>query len=180
MTHAQLVDTGAAWLKRAWRCPVVITELHTSAGEVPDVIGWDRMGRTIVVEAKCSKSDFASDRKKSFRRYPESGMGDFRFFITAPGLLRDATLPVGWGLVEAGAPLTVVARSHGADCFCHERERPYSHCAPAFEKKAARKESLVLLSLIRRIAGPCGMRGQAKLIVDAYKLDEKGQPIGGG
>lgn len=58
------------------------------------------------MEAKTSRADFIVDARKLWRQMPERGMGDWRFFITPPGLLDPAELPAGWGLLEADGKRT--------------------------------------------------------------------------
>jgi len=72
----------------------------THNGERPDAIGW-RDGLSILVECKVSRADFLSDRNKRFRKAPELGMGDWRFFLCPPGVIAIEDLPAGWGLLHA-------------------------------------------------------------------------------
>jgi hypothetical protein len=51
------------------------------------------------VECKASRSDFARDAKKHFRRWPQNGMGTFRFYLCPEGLLSPSDLPERWGLL---------------------------------------------------------------------------------
>lgn len=179
MTHEQLVVAGAKWIKRVWRAPVVATELVTSAMETCDVIGWNSHGRSIVLEAKTSIADFKADLKKPFRKFARAGVGDYRYFITEPGLLRGALLPDGWGLLEVGANVQILLRSHAADCYCREveKKRNVDYCSPAFRFKAMHNEALMLMSICRRLAGPCGIRGRTTVDIDAYEKDEKGRKL---
>lgn len=71
----------------------------TAYGEQPDAIGF-RNGASCLIEAKCSRSDLLADRKKLFRIAPEKGMGDWRFFISEPGVVEITDLPEGWGLLH--------------------------------------------------------------------------------
>ena len=116
MTHAELVERAVRWLrnsavvfdcanprlrrKRA-RCKIVFAEHHSFATEIPDVIGWFAGGKhSVLIEAKTSLTDFGADRRKKFRRESELGVGRFRYYFTAPGLLDRTALPDGWGWVE--------------------------------------------------------------------------------
>lgn len=178
LSHAQLVAAARSWVKRIYGCPVVISELVSAAMETPDVIGFSGHGRSILVECKASVADFRADRHKSFRRHAATGMGDFRFFMTAPGLLRGQMLPDGWGLLEVHAKrVEVVMRSHAVDCFCREAEtqRHQGYCSPPFRRKAHYNEVTMLLSLIRRLAGPVGIRTEVDIA--AYTKDEKGRLV---
>jgi len=183
VNHADLVAVAAKWLKVQCRCPVVITEMVTAAMETPDAIGWTRGGVTTVVECKTSRSDFAADAKKFFRRSPNHGMGRFRYFMTEPGLLKPDELPAGWGLLEVTAKrVNIVKRSHGSECTCTRTAMmgsttySYAHCEQAFPVMDGCGEFAMLLSLIRRLAGP-GVRGKASVFIDPYTNDEHGQPI---
>lgn len=100
MTHAELVTRAVRWLKRTRRCPVVVSRSCMATIEQPDAIGWGPFGRSILVECKASIADYLRDAKKPWRAHPEMGMGNYRYFMTPPGLLAGRTLPDGWGLVE--------------------------------------------------------------------------------
>lgn len=76
--HDQLVNIAARWL--ANRCSVVVTELNTVSGEIPDAIGWHGP-HSILIECKVTRCDFKSDAGKFFRRCPEYGMGLSRYFL---------------------------------------------------------------------------------------------------
>ena len=111
-THAQhkrLVTLGAKWLlkhspsKSDFSClksGIVVTEITSFTSESPDVLGFANDDKTVLLEAKISRADFKRDFKKFFRIYPEKGMGDFRMYITPPGLIKKEELPNGWGLLE--------------------------------------------------------------------------------
>lgn len=100
MTHAELVAHAASWLFNSQRCCVVTTEVVTT-GETPDALGWCNGRYSILVECKISVSDFRADAKKHFRRMPDMGMGDYRYFCTPRGLLNLSSIPEGWGLIES-------------------------------------------------------------------------------
>jgi hypothetical protein len=99
MTHAQLVEKAVRWL-RAYRCGVVLSEQACASGEMPDAIGWKQACHSVLVECKVTRSDFLADRAKPFRQKPEKGVGNERFYLTPPGLVRAQELPPGWGLIE--------------------------------------------------------------------------------
>lgn len=71
----------------------------TSYGELPDVIGF-RNGASCLLEAKCSRADLLADKRKIFRIEPEKGMGDWRFYLSEPGVVTLNDLPHGWGLLH--------------------------------------------------------------------------------
>ena len=101
-SHKELIEVAAAQLKR-WRCLPICLEMVTQnvSGEIPDAIGWTARA-SILIECKASRSDFLADRDKLFRySLPESGVGDFRFYFTNPGVITNADeIPVGWGVYE--------------------------------------------------------------------------------
>ena len=106
MTHAELVERAARWLRNTVRCRVVLTEhvANTPTGEIPDVIGWVAphawaQPRCVLVECKLSRSDFLVDGHKHFRRASELGLGDWRFYLTPPAVLK-GPVPPGWGHYE--------------------------------------------------------------------------------
>lgn len=100
MSHAELVERAERWLLRTCGCGFVLTELSSDSREIPDAIGWRRC-RSYLIECKTSRSDFSADAKKPFRRKPEQGMGNLRYYMTPPGLVTTDDLPERWGLLEA-------------------------------------------------------------------------------
>lgn len=129
MTHPQLIEIAADWLRRT--CSVVVTELATT-GEEPDAIGWHGTHSTLV-ECKTCAADFRADGAKPFRRSPFMGIGQHRYFLSAPGVIPLAKLPDGWGLLEVSGSRVRVARQ--SDGF--EVNHP--------------QEMRILLSCLRRI-----------------------------
>jgi|AntRauTorckE5430_2_1112549.scaffolds.fasta_scaffold23402_2 hypothetical protein len=99
IAHADLVRQAEKWLRRQG-CAVTIRDdlrVYTISGEQPDAIAW-RDGLSILVECKVSRADFLADAKKPFRA-PQSGMGDWRFYLSPPGVVGISDLPEGWGLL---------------------------------------------------------------------------------
>ncbi|WP_026960515.1 hypothetical protein [Aliagarivorans taiwanensis] len=70
----------------------------TGAGELPDALGF-RNGASCLIEVKVTRSDFLSDKNKRFRKEPEMGMGDWRFYMCPPEIIKPDELPSGWGLL---------------------------------------------------------------------------------
>jgi hypothetical protein len=101
MTHQQLVAMAEQWLRRRYRCGIVLSEQSCASGETPDVIGWKGRCRSVVIECKISRADFLADREKPFRKNPELAMGCERFYLAPQGLIASAELPAKWGLLEA-------------------------------------------------------------------------------
>lgn len=111
MTHAQLVRLAEQWLRRHYRCGIVLSEQSCASGETPDVIGWKGKCRSVLIECKSSRADFLADREKPFRRDPAQGMGCERFYLVPRALIDKAELPGGWGLLECrGREITIVRR----------------------------------------------------------------------
>ena len=102
MTHAELVERAARWLRNSRGCGVVVTRACVWTTEQPDALGWNATGASLLVECKASRADFLRDRKKPHRKYPGKGMGNYRYYLTPPGLVGLEELPEGWGLLECG------------------------------------------------------------------------------
>jgi hypothetical protein len=103
MTHTELIERGAKWLKNSGigfqRFPLVITELRTFASEIPDIIGFNN-ACSVVVECKASLSDFKADQKKQHRNFVNK-LGQMRCYLCPMGLVRKKDVPEGWGLLYA-------------------------------------------------------------------------------
>lgn len=109
MTHAQLVRLAEHWLRRHYRCGIVLSEQSCASGETPDVIGWKGSCRSVVIECKVSRADFLADQEKPFRKQPEAGMGCERFYLVPQGMIRKDEIPSGWGLLECKGREIMVA-----------------------------------------------------------------------
>ena len=96
LTHSELVARGLKWAQR--RTSFAFAELSTFAGEFPDVWGMGGDG-SLLIECKASRSDFLADAKKWFRRSPELGMGNIRYYLCPPNMISPAELPESWGLL---------------------------------------------------------------------------------
>ncbi len=88
------------WLRRKYRCGIVLSEQCCASGETPDVIGWKNTCRSVLIECKISRSDFLADREKPWRKQPENGTGCERLYLAPHGLIRPEELPKAWGLLE--------------------------------------------------------------------------------
>jgi len=109
--HPQLVAAAVDWLRRNYRCGIVLSEQYCVTGEVPDAIGWKGMCHSVVVECKTSRADFLADARKPFRHplrlsarhsgnQQDEGLGCERFYLAPSGLLVPEELPSVWGLLE--------------------------------------------------------------------------------
>lgn len=74
-------------------------QLFAINNEIPDIY-FTRLGRSFVLEIKTSRADLLVDMQKSFRKHPEEGIGDYRFYLFEKNSFdySDAILP-GWGVV---------------------------------------------------------------------------------
>ena len=138
-THKRLVRRMADWLKHTKHMTVVIADLSTRNTETPDVIGWIGGAASVLIECKVSRADFLGDKKKSFRRHEEDGMGDKRYVAAPPSLIRHDELPDGWGLLEPheyqGTKRTFIREI----------------IAPQPKVASKRNECVVLMSALRRL-----------------------------
>jgi hypothetical protein len=101
MTHEDLRKAAVRWLTNSKKCSVVLSEMVSAAGEIPDAIGW-KYGFSYLVECKTSRSDFKRNEDKWFIR-SGSGMGCNRFFLCPRGLIEAPELDgSGYGLLWIG------------------------------------------------------------------------------
>lgn len=149
--HAALIVLGATWLRKKG-CSVIATDVVSGTSETPDAIGFTSSG-SILLEAKASRSDFLSDKKKHFRRRPETGMGDTRYYVVATGVATPDCLPEGWGLLIATKALTGIRMAWPSARF-------------RMDPCAYRAETTLLVSLIRRIGQDC----PSGVSVNAYRF----------
>jgi hypothetical protein len=98
--HAQLVARACDWLRRSYKCGIVLSEQYCATGEVPDVIAWKGFCKSVMVECKVSRADFLADATKPFRQKPEEGLGSQRFYLAPAGAIGTKELPKHWGLLE--------------------------------------------------------------------------------
>ena len=98
--HAQLVERAVEWLRRHYKCGIILSEQYCATGEVPDVIAWKGFCKSVLVECKVSRADFLADAAKPFRQRPEEGMGCQRFYMAPAGMICPEELPKHWGLLE--------------------------------------------------------------------------------
>ena len=139
--HKELVEQAGVWLRNYTQThTIVITELRTSCTETPDAMVFSAQGGTTLIECKSSRADFLADKKKHFRRYPENGMGDHRYFMAPVGLLKPEELPENWGLIE-------VYEKTGSG----RRKRYLTVPAKLCEQVNQRAQTGMLVSILRRL-----------------------------
>jgi len=100
--HAHLIERAVEWLRRCYKCGIILSEQYCATGEVPDVIAWKGQCKSVLVECKVSRADFLADAAKPFRQKPEDGMGSQRFYMASAGVIGAEDLPKHWGLLELG------------------------------------------------------------------------------
>ena len=137
MTHDDLVIRAKRWLLGTYGCGFAFAELSacTNSGEIPDAIGF-KYGHSILIECKATRGDFLSDRKKHFRSTPSNGMGNYRYFMTPPGLVTEDEVRErypNWGLLIARPKLVKVM------------------LPPAQQECSVEDERLLLCSALRRV-----------------------------
>lgn len=141
MTHAELVDRAAKWLRNFFHCRVVLSELKTitDSCETPDAIGWVH-NKAILIECKASRNDFYNDRKKKARHKLFSALGVWRFYLTPPNLLRTEEIIAGWGIYEVRGRRII--HTGGVE-YCNAGKPPFESCRDS--------EVAMLVSALSRI-----------------------------
>lgn len=129
LTHRELCQIAYKFLKRNG-FKVCFHDRFiavTSTGEQPDAMGF-RNSASCLIEAKCSRADLLADRKKRFRKNPSLGMGDWRFFISEPGIISVEDLPPGWGLLHVvnGRVRKVHGWPKGNCCWGNPDDKPFT------------------------------------------------------
>ena len=101
MTHSELVERGAKWLKYNkdfhYRSTIILKEFSCMSSEIPDVLGFSHYYSTLI-ECKLSMADFKADRNKRCRN-KECQLGLYRLYLCPAGLINKDNLPSGWGLL---------------------------------------------------------------------------------
>lgn len=104
--HDTLLAHTLTWC-RGQDQQIILAELP--AGRIiPDVLAFESPYRPTctLFEVKVSRSDFHADRKKPLHKRPDEFPGQFRYYVTPPGLVTVEELPERWGLLEVGARST--------------------------------------------------------------------------
>ena len=132
MTHDDIILIGKRWLsKQRYIAPnhfsgtkQIATEVTTISNEIADVIGWHEWGQvSTLIECKTSRSDFLADQKKPFRMRPDEGMGQYRFYLSPIGIIKERDLPDKWGLLETDGKAIYVVRASEVFTFNWKSER---------------------------------------------------------
>lgn len=96
--HKILVEASFKYLVDMG-CSVVISDIR-SGGECPDVLGWYKRN-SIMIECKTTALDLSERKGKLFRKYPEMGVGVYRYYCVPKGLEIPSPFPK-WGVLEYG------------------------------------------------------------------------------
>jgi hypothetical protein len=160
--HAQLIERAVEWLRRSYKCGIVLSEQYCATGEVPDVIAWKGFCKSVLVECKVSRADFLADAAKPFRQKPEEGMGSHRFYMAPAGIIRAEELPKHWGLLELrGRQVRVAVKPGRVDLRT---------------EAGLRKEMNLLLASLRRVE----LRIEPQSITDFLKWKNRLAEYNGG
>lgn len=113
-----------------------------------------------MIECKVSKADFKKDFEKLSRKNPNKRVGQVRYYLTPPGLLKPEDLPHGWGLLEL----------HGLSV-----KEVVSPLRTRFIPIVASNELKIVLSLLRRAE----LRGVqlTETLADRLKAESKGRVV---
>lgn len=141
LTHKDLVVRAERWLRNSVGCSVVLTELVTAAGEVPDAIGW-KSSRSTLVECKTSRSDFARDKAKEHRQLGMN-MGSQCYYLVPPGLITKEECPSYWGLLECHPRMIKVVKKASTRAFGGEDDWRATYTRQM-------REIMMLVSALRR------------------------------
>lgn len=145
MIHDEIAAVVANWLRNSCseKFPVSFMNLVSTAGEVPDVVGFNS-SHSVIVEVKVSRADFKKDASKFWRQNPEFAMGDFRFYACPVDLIKAEEVPDKWGLLwvnEKGKVIVAKQILTGN----------INYTNPNRFKKDLQKERGIMYSALRRI-----------------------------
>ena len=107
LTHKLLVELAAKRIKtHIDSISLVLTELKSFAGEIPDVIAF-RYDKTILIECKTSRADFLRNKNKNWYKNAQGykALGHYRIFFAPEGLIKTDELPALWGLITVSEHL---------------------------------------------------------------------------
>jgi len=144
--HDKLCLKAEEWL-RSVNCKVTFNKqfkVYSENGELPDAIGW-REGISILVEVITCRPYFLADKSKAYRVYPETGMGDWRFYLCPEGVINCEDLPKGWGLLHMNTKGKHIYKIHGVppNIAQWHTKKPFTGCKIS--------ENMMLVSALRRL-----------------------------
>jgi len=151
-THGELIQIASKWLQQ--KCSIIITELVTYAGEIPDVIGFNHY-QSILIECKTTRKDFFADQKKGIRKN-NIGMGNYKYYLCPKGLIQQNEIHNDyWGLLEVSPNKKVTITM--VPYICSD------------DIKNLKMERSLLVSAIRRI----GQHSPKGIGIKCYQHDNK-------
>lgn len=130
MTHDDLVQFAARWLRTRFRCSIVLAGMQTiRSREQPDAIGWvGWRAWSVLIEAKASRADFRRDRLKPWRHPEIAGMGQERWYLAPAGVVPLDEVPEAWGLAEVGDGRVRIVRHPHHSVLLHRDEAGRRRC----------------------------------------------------
>lgn len=159
LTHGALCRIACDFLKREGFKVAFDDRFRTKTqyGELPDAIGFSKW-TSCLIEVKCSRADLLADRKKRFRITPEKGMGNWRFFLSEPGIVEISDLPEGWGLLHViDGQVKNIHGWKGNTMWLQREKKPF--------KANKEAENAFLCAALRRVA----VRGHFNDVYDSFK-----------
>lgn len=173
--HDIMCEIGRKWALRAPSSKG--GNMHLSFSEIgcqsqkenPDVFAIHSSGETIVLEAKVSRADFLKDAQKEFRANPDLGMGDFRYYICPPNLIKEEELHgTKWGLIYAHPDSGRCKVIRGFASYGNSgKAAPHEH-EWKFTKNQTAENDLILSLLIR-----VGLGIDLSTLIDNFKFCSK-------
>lgn len=163
-SHQELCSLAVNWLQRAPgrngpACQVAFSEAKGGwNGEIPDAIGFRTAAEdegSVVVEVKVSRADYLADRGKAHRQDGALGMGLYRYYFAAEGIISPPELPAGWGLVEV-SPKGVLRVLAGHVTVKRSEQAAWRH------ERAIEREWLLLASMLSRLGNVEAMHAELK------------------
>ena len=138
MTHTELCDLGAKWLKSnglvKWQKPkYIVVEIESIGIPQPDIYGFGNC-RTQQIEVKVSRSDFLADKKKYHMQFPDKNVGQYRSYLCPENMIKESDLPEKWGLLWIDGNKRISAIRH-----------------PELQDSCLNSEITIISSILRRI-----------------------------
>ena len=110
MTHDDLVRIAVRWLRKPasaftnarWYkpgCGVVVPELVSYTGAIPDAVGWIASGFSYMVECKVTLADFRREQREKGCIRAGSTVGAERLYLCPADVIPVEALPETWGLL---------------------------------------------------------------------------------
>lgn len=149
-SHGELVALGARHAKRLG-FPVVGAEVRAyGSREVADVVAF-RSSSSLLVEVKCSRSDFFADAQKPERA--AGGLGVYRFYLCPVGLIAPDEVPSRWGLwwSERGK-LRAIKAPRGNLWPPYDTANRDDNWSPFMHEPDLKAERAVMFSIARRLS----------------------------